>query len=89
MAPDPARTEPARIRQAIAAIRARIRDECDRELTIALLTSRDADVTLCPGFPDAGLPARLLQRTEPVRAASPHARRLYLAGQPAFRPSRP
>jgi hypothetical protein len=47
MAPDPAKTGPARIDQAIQAIKARINalDECDRELAIALLTGRDADAT--------------------------------------------
>ena len=91
MAPDPAKTEPARIEQAIKAIRARIDslDDRDRELTIALLTGRDADVTTSPDASHAGLPAQLQQRTEPVQAASLHVRRLCLADQPAFQSSRP
>ena len=91
MAPDPARTGPARIRQAVKAITARIHspDERGRKLTISLPTGRDANVTPGPDFPDARLPAPLPQRTEPVQAASPRVRRLYLADQPAFQPSRP
>ena len=91
MAPDPAKTRPTRIGQAIQAIKARINapDERDRELTIALLTSNDADVTPSPEVSHAGLPAQLRQRTEPIQAASPHVRRLCLADQPAFQLSRP
>jgi hypothetical protein len=91
MAPDPAKTGPTRIEQAIKAIKARIHalDECDRELTIALLTGHDADMTTSPDPSDAGLPAQLQQRTEPVQAASLHVRRLCLADQPAFQPYRP
>ena len=49
--------------------------------SIALLNSRDADVTPTPDIPDAGLPAQLQQRTEPVQAASLHVRRHCLADQ--------
>ena len=85
MTPDPAKTEPTKIEQAIEAIKARIYalDECDRELTTALLAGRDADATPSPDASDAGLPARLQQRSAPVRAASLHVRRLCLADQPA------
>jgi len=91
MAPEPARAGPARIEQAIEAIRARINalDECDRELTIALLSGRDADVTTSPDASDAGLPAQLQQRSFPVQAASLHVRNLCLADQPAFQQFRP
>jgi hypothetical protein len=86
MAPDPARTGPARIERAIKAIKARINalDECDRELTIALLTGHDADVTTSPDASHAGLPAQLQQRTEPIQAASLHVRHLCLADQPVI-----
>ena len=75
MAPETGKTELIRIKQAIAAIRARMRalDECDRELTTALLTGRDADATPAPS---TALPARPQQRPAPVRAASQHVRRL-------------
>jgi hypothetical protein len=55
----------------------------DRELTITLLTGRDADVTTSPDASHAGLPAQPQQRSFPVQAASLHARRLCLASQPA------
>jgi hypothetical protein len=86
MAPDPATTGPARIKQAIKAIRARIHalDDRDRKRTISLLTGRDANVTPSPDAPHAGLAAQLQQRTERVQAASLHVRRLCLADQPAF-----
>ena len=86
MAPDPAKTGPARIEQVIKVIRARIHslDWCDRQLTIALLTARHADVTTSPDASHAGLPAQLQQRPEPIQAASLHVRRLCLADQPAF-----
>jgi hypothetical protein len=91
MAPDPAKTGPARIEQAIKAIKARINslNDRDRELTISLLSGRDADVTTSPYASRAGLPAQLQQRPEPVQAASLHVRRLCLADQSAFQPSRP
>ena len=91
MAPDPARTGPTRIEQAIKAIRARINalNDRDRKLKISLLTGRNADVTTSPDASHAGLPAQLQQRPEPVQAASLHVRRLCLADQPAFQSSRP
>jgi hypothetical protein len=91
MAPEPAKTGPTRIEQAIEAIRARIHalNDRDRELTISLLTGRDADVTPSPEASHAGLPAQLQQRTEPIQAASLHVRRLCLADQPAFQQFRP
>jgi hypothetical protein len=86
MAPDPAKTGPTRTGQAVKAIRARIHalNDRDRELTISLLTGRDADATPSPDASHAGLPAQLQQRSFPVQAASLHVRRLCLADEPAF-----
>ena len=86
MAPDPARTGPPWIKQAIETIRERIHalNENERELTIALLTGRDADVTPSPDTSHAGLPAQLQQHSAPVRPASLNVRRLCLADQPAI-----
>lgn len=78
---NPGTTATAKIGKAIKAIKARIHalDDRDRELTIALLTGRDADMTPGPGPSDARFPARLQQRSAPMRPASLHVRRLCLA----------
>jgi hypothetical protein len=67
MAPEPPATGPASIERVIEAIRARINalDECDRDLTIALLTGRDSGTTPSPDDPDTRLPARLHQHSTP------------------------
>ena len=65
MATDPAESEPAWIKQEIETIKARIRalDECDRKLTIALLTGRDADVTPSPDAAGTRLHAQAVSGT--------------------------